>query len=248
MTRICWTATTYAAALAALCLAAAPAAAQRATVRGQVVDTRSGQPVPNAAVYVNDDRTVTLADAQGRFEAKHIRPGTRAIWAEAPGYTMDLGMVEVAGDSTRVTLEMRSDPVRLATLVVSTSRFDQRARGSAGTVRVFRENDLAGLWYGNVQQLVESRARVRPVLCPRSTVRFGLLSCVASRGTVVGSRVVVDEAPWPGGVDDLSDFHLADVSRVEIYGNGTEIRVYTRQFMDWVSRRPYVPVPLGLGW
>jgi len=248
MDRIRWTATTYAAALAAACLAAAPAAAQRATVRGQVIDTRSGQPVPNAAVYVNDDRTAVLADAQGRFEVKGVRPGTRAIWAKAPGYAMELGLVEVPGDSVRVTLEMHGDPVRLATLTVSTSRFDRRARGSASTVRVFRETDLAGMWYSNVRQLVESRARVRPTLCPGGYSRFGLLSCVASRGTAVQSRVVVDESPWLGGVEDLNDFHLADVSRVEIYGNGREIRVYTRQFMDWVSKRPYVPLPLGLGW
>jgi hypothetical protein len=248
MIRSRWTATTCAAALATAFLSAVPVAAQRATVRGQVIDTRSGQPVANAAVYLNDDRTVVLADAQGRFEVKHVRPGTRAIWAKAPGYAMDLGLVEVPGDSARVTLEMRSDPVRLATLTVSTSRFDRRARSTPTTVRVFKEADLAGMWYSNVRQLVESRARVRPTLCPGGYSRFGLLSCVASRGTAVQSRVVVDEMLWMGGVDDLADFHLADVSRVEIYGNGREIRVYTRQFMDWVSRRPYVPVPLGLGW
>ncbi|HET7229851.1 MAG TPA: carboxypeptidase regulatory-like domain-containing protein [Longimicrobium sp.] len=250
MNRIRWTATTCAAAFAAACLASTSAAAQRAIVRGQVIDTQSGQPVPNAAVYVDDNRTAVLADAQGRFEVKHVRPGTRGIWARVPGYTMDLSLVEVPADSVRVTLRMQGDPVRLATLQVTTSRLDRRARGYAGTVRVFREADLAGMWYSNVGQLVQSRARVYATPCRRiySLSRsYASSSCVSTRGTVAASHVIVDEAPWLGGVGDLRDFHLADVARVEVYGHGREIRVYTRQFMDWISKRPYVPTPLGFG-
>lgn len=246
MNRIRWTATTCAAALAAVMMAAAPAAAQSATVRGQVVDTRSGQPVPHAAVYVNDTRTAVIANAQGRFEVKHVRAGTSAIWADAPGYSMDLSLVEVPEGEAEVTLRMQSDPVRLATLQVTTSRFDRRANSYAGTVRVFRQEDLAGMWYSNVSQLLESRARVRPTRCHGVSTR-GRLNCVFTRGTVAQSRLVIDEAPWLGGTDDLRDFQLADVARVEIFGGGREIRVYTRNFMDWASQRPFVPTPLGMG-
>ena len=244
--RIRWTAITCATALAAVVTTAAPAAAQSATVKGQVVDTRSGQPVPHAAVYVNDTRTAVVADAQGRFEVRHIRPGSRAIWADAPGYTMDLSLVEVTESGAEVTLRMESDPVRLATLQVTTSRFDRRANGYAGTVRVFRQEDLATMWYGNVFQMLESRARVRSTLCPGHS-SFGRLSCVYTRGSAAQSRLVVDETPWLGDVNDMRDFQLADVARVEIFGGGREIRVYTRQFMDWASQRPFVPTPLGVG-
>jgi hypothetical protein len=246
MKRIRWTATTCAAALAAVVLAAAPAAAQSATVRGQVVDTRSGQPVAHAAVYVTDNRTAAVADAQGRFEVKHLRPGTRAIWADAPGYTMEMAMVEVPEGEVDVTLQMQSDPVRLATLEVTTSRFDRRADAYAGSVRVFRQHDLATMWYSNVAEMLESRARLKPTLCS-GYARFGRLNCVTTRGGVVQSKLVVDEANWLGGPTDLRDLNLADVARVEIFGGGREIRVYTRQFMDWASKRPYVPTPLGLG-
>lgn len=253
---------THALALAAALLAAAPAHAQRknVTVRGQVVDTRSGQPVAHAAVYLGNDRTVTVADAQGRFELKHIRPGSRAMWADAPGYSMDVVMVEVPEDPAEVTLQMRSDPVRLATLTVSTSRLDRRSRGFAGTSRVFRESDLAGMWYSNVLQMVQSRAGVRQTPCPSQAGlgRFGALGapvvgstvgggdCIYSRGGASGSRVFIDETLWIAGLDGLRDFQLAEVARVEVYGHGREVHVFTRQFMDWVSKRPYVPVPIGL--
>jgi outer membrane cobalamin receptor len=146
-----------------------------------------------------------------------------------------------------VTLRMQSDPVRLATLQVTTSRIDRRASGYAGTVRVFRQEDLAAMWYPNVAQMLESRARVQPTRCRGYSTR-GRLTCVYSRGSVVQSRLVIDEAPWLGGTEDLRDFQLADVARVEVFGNGREIRVYTRQFMDWVSNKPYVPTPLVHFW
>jgi hypothetical protein len=261
MSRIRWTASTYAAAIAAVCLAAAPAAAQRATLRGQVVDSRSGQPVPNAAVFVDDSRTGVYADAQGRFEVRHLRAGTRAIWAESPGYKMDLSMVEVAAPATQVTLQMEGNPVQLEALRVTTNRLDRRARGYAGTSRVFRESDLATMWYSNVQQLVQSRGAVRATSCRnrgsyggaygslgyRGAASYTGGGCVYSRGTTYSARVFIDEMPWVAGVESLSDFPLAEVARVEIYGQGREVHVFTRQFMNWLSQRPYVPTPIGLG-
>ncbi len=245
MTRIRWTAPTYAAALAAACIAAAPAAAQRGAVSGQVVDTRSGQPVAHAAVHVGDNRNTVVADAEGRFALDHLRPGSRAIWAEAPGYSARMGLVEIPEGPVQVRVEMRSDPVRLAALEVTTSRFDRRAMAAGGSVRLFRQADLAAMWYPNVGQMLESRAGVHPVFCPGAG--FGGTGCVATRGTTAQSRIYVDEAPWQGGTETLVDLALPAVSRVEVYGGGREVRVYTRQFMNWVSKRPYVPTPLGLG-
>ncbi|HET7229852.1 MAG TPA: carboxypeptidase regulatory-like domain-containing protein [Longimicrobium sp.] len=255
----------HALALAATLLAAAPATAQQAqqqrtTVHGQVVDTRSGQPVAHAAVYLGNDRTVTIADAEGRFELKRIRPGSRAVWAEAPGYTMEVQVAEIPSGEANLTLQMQSDPVRLATLTVTTSRLDRRARAYAGTARVFRESDLASMWYNNVQQLVESRGSVRATACPGSGFanRRGALGapmigsyvgggdCIYARGSTYSSRVFIDEMPWVGGLESLSDFQLAEVARVEIYGHGREVHVFTRQFMNWLSRRAYVPTPIGL--
>src|SRR5687768_6711617 len=53
-------------AMAAL-LAASSASAQRVTLRGQVVDAASGQPVPAAVVEVMPRRETAVTDAQGRF-------------------------------------------------------------------------------------------------------------------------------------------------------------------------------------
>jgi len=246
MSRIRWTPSSYAVVIAAACLAAAPAAAQRASVSGQVIDTHSGQPVAHAAVHVGNNRTTVVADAQGRFTVDHLRPGSRAIWAEAPGYSARMGLVEIPDGPVQVRVEMQGDPVRLATLEVTTSRFDRRARAFAGSVRVFTQADLASMWYPNVAQLLDSRARVAATLCPGYS-SFGRLDCVYTRGSTAQSRIYVDEAPWLGGQETLMDLHLPSIARVEVYGGGRQVRVYTRQFMNWASKRPYVPTPLALG-
>jgi hypothetical protein len=100
---------------------------------------------------------------------------------------------------------------------------------------------------------------VRQTACPSQAGRFGALGapvmgssssiggdCIYARGSAYTSRVFIDETPWFNGLDLLRDFQMADVARVEVYGHGREVHVFTRQFMDWVSRRPYVPVPIGM--
>jgi hypothetical protein len=245
MSRSRWFPSAYAVVLAAAVLSPAAASAQRATVKGQVVDTRSGQPVPYALVHLDDERVTAVADSTGSFEVKRVSPGSRAIWADAPGYSMAMGTVDVVpGTTVEVTLELVSNPVQLAALNVTTSRFERRARGYAGSVRVFRERDLADMWYSNVRQMVESRAGVRPVLCPGGG---GWMECTWQRGSAYQSLVFIDEVRWTGGLDRLADYSPREVSRVEVFGAGREIHVYTRQFMNWASRRPFVPTPLGLG-
>jgi hypothetical protein len=251
-------------ALAAAVLAAVPAAAQEAIVRGQVVDGNNRQPVAYAAVYVDNDRTVTVADAQGRFQVRHLRPGTRAIWADAPGYSMDLSAVEVVRGVAEVTLEMRSDPVQLATLRVSTNRLDRRSRAYGGVTRVFRQADLAAMWYSNLLEMVQFRAGVRLSGCVPGYASGGYAAgrnaltgfygsgsdddnCVYTRGKAEGANLFVDDTKWIGGLPSLADFQLAEVARVEVFDRGREVRVYTRQFMDWASKRAYIPTPVGLG-
>jgi len=251
----------HAFALAAALLAAVPTAAQNALVRGQVVDARAGQPVAGAAVYVGNNRTAVIADAQGRFEFKRVRPGTRAMWASAPSYTMDASLVDIAQGENSVRLEMRSDPVRLATLHASTNRLDRRTRSYAGTSRVFRESDMSTGWYRSVLDLVETRGGVRPTTCTSSyagfaSMRGGLApppgssiggsDCVYSRGSAYNARIYIDETLWIGGLASLNNIGIAEVARVEVYGNGREVRVFTRQFMEWASRRAYVPTPIGI--
>lgn len=87
--------------------------ARLASVRLQVVDATTNQPVPNAKVGLNDSqswRQPTAADAEGRYEQGKLRPGTYQLTIDpgdgriapmvavqlAPGMLTDLGAIPVA--------------------------------------------------------------------------------------------------------------------------------------------------------
>ncbi|NIR41286.1 MAG: hypothetical protein GWN07_36145, partial [Actinobacteria bacterium] len=69
-------------------------------------------------------------------------------------------------------------------------------------------------------------------------------NCVWRRGRIIQPRVVIDEFPAIGGLDELEAMPSNMIYMVEVYGNGSHIRVYTNQFIERLGRRPMAPIPL----
>ncbi|MCG6957637.1 MAG: carboxypeptidase regulatory-like domain-containing protein [Gemmatimonadetes bacterium] len=112
----------------AILLVAQPAVAQ--TVRGQVLDTQSGQPVTSADVYLvraESDTTAVkqgLTNESGRFSLTAPRPGRYRLRVERIGYRtivsspFDL----VASEPLEVELHISTQAIPLAPLTVVSSR------------------------------------------------------------------------------------------------------------------------------
>lgn len=239
-------------------LAASSASAQRVTLRGQVVDAASGQPVPAAVVEVMPRRETAVTDAQGRFTLRTTM-GEHVIMADALGYG-DAIMPVTLGDATvdvQVTLE--KDPVQLERIVVTASRLQSRRRAYPYAVRALSAEQIATSSAPNLESLVRERMGVFLTPCSgyasagslATRARLdpwaggGLRNCVHSRGGTATSRVYVDEVRMPdAGV--LALYSPRDVAEVEVYRNGEQIRVYTRWFMEWAARNNYTPLPLAV--
>lgn len=230
-------------AAALVALAGVPARAQHAVVRGRVVDAQTGRPVPGATVSLGPDHAGAsgVADASGRFEIAHAPSGTQTVWARAMGYGMAASTVQVPDDSITVELSIDPDPVRLAELVATTSRFEVRTRGYARAMRVFRDSELSSAASADMREFVLWHGGLRRASC--GTGRY----CVMVRGRALPTRVFVDEVRLSGGMDLLSSYRPYEVARVEVYAGGEEVRVYTKRFMDWAARTNYWPSPLHLG-
>jgi hypothetical protein len=237
--------TACAAALAAVTLAARPADAQRVTVSGTVTDAANGAPIAAAVVKVDDDYHAAVSDAQGRFAIRGVRPGTRMVWANALGYGMSAGPVAVTAEGAGVDLLLDPDPVRLAAITATVSRFEARRRSYGRSVRVIEGDRIAGSGASDMRDFVELRAGLRRTSC--GGLRGGMsggLSCVNIRGRPGRPVVYVDEVRWPGGLDLLSSYRPWDVARVEVYGGGEQIRIYTRWFLEWAAEHNYQPWPI----
>ena len=90
-------------ALLTLALADAPHAdAQTGSIRGQVTDAETGQPIPVARVTVEGTRIRTRAGQDGRYALSAVRAGGVVIVAELLGYEPERREVTVAPGRTTV--------------------------------------------------------------------------------------------------------------------------------------------------
>ena len=238
MTRTHWQ--SIACALVA-CMAATPAAAQRATLRGQVVDAASGQPVAAAVVEVMPRRERAMTDAQGRFTVSTTL-GDHVIMADALGYGSVVTPVTLGEAEVQVEVALEKDPVMLEGIVATVNRLQTRRRAYPYSVRSLDATQIATSGAPDMTRLVHERLGVYFTSCGRS---LGSTGCVYSRGSTVPARVYVDEARMPDA-GALALYTPQDVAAVEVYHNGEQIRIYTRWFMEWAARNHYTPLPLAV--
>ena len=255
MTRTHWQ--SIACALAAI-LAATPAAAQRATLRGQVIDAASGQPIAAAVIEVMPRRDKAVTDAQGRFTL-HTSLGDHVIMADALGYSSAVQPITIGDPEVEVQVGLDKDPVQLERIVVTASRLQSRRQAYPYAVRALSAEQIATSSAPNLETLVRERMGVFLTPCSgyasagslATRARFdpwaggGLRNCVYSRGGTATSRVYIDEVRMPDA-GALALYGPQDVAEVEVYRNGEQIRVYTRWFMDWAARNNYTPLPLAV--
>ena len=256
MTRTHWQLITCA--LAALA-AAAPAAAQRATLKGQVVDVESGQPIAAAVVEVMPRHEKALTDAQGRFTVRTTL-GEHVIMADAMGFGSVMTPVELADAELEVQVALAKDPVMLQGIVATASRLESRRRAYPYAVHALDAAQIATSGAPDMSILVRERLGVTFTECSRYAPGFalatsrrldpfagasGYMGCVYSRGAAAQSAVYVDEVRMPdAGI--LALYGPQDVAAVEVYHNGEQIRVYTRWFMERAARTNYRPLPLSM--
>lgn len=240
-----WHRIACAAAIAAVALAARPAAAQRVTVSGQVTDADSGQPVAGALLHVGDDEHEVMTDVHGRFSIYRVPVGDRVVWGSAMGYGTSMARVEVAaGGTSGVMLALKRDPVQLAAITATVSRFESRRRSYARAVRVMTERDIAGAAASDMRDFLEFRVGMHRVPCASFSAGAFSSDCVVIRGRPAVPIVYVDEVRWGPGLDVLSTYRPEEVARVEVYSGGEQVRVYTRWFLEWAARNDFHPLPL----
>ena len=143
-----------------LILGATPVDAQTGTILGRVVDEETQQPLPDAQIQVLRSGTGTdgtLSDAQGRFRLQ-LPVGTYVLVVELLGYgtqRIDVGGgVSVrAGETTEITIELRTTAVELAGLTVTGNRGTEAQKALESPNHVVTVSEEA----------IERRAAVTPV-------------------------------------------------------------------------------------
>ena len=122
-----------------LALFAQPAQAQFATVRGRVADGADAQPLPGAAVMVEEaagEQVGTATNGNGFFVLPRIPPGRYVLSATFVGYAPYTDTLELAfGDQRVLTITMAASEMALGEVTVETD-VAERTSGTAGLVTV----------------------------------------------------------------------------------------------------------------
>ncbi len=236
-------------AVLALCVAAVALAAQGAWAQdldeefdlaGRVVG-EGGRPLVGAFVSFAGADWGSLTDEAGRFRLPDVLPGRVELHVEQLGYADGswAGVVGPGSDALIIRLEPRA--VMLEGLRVVTDRFETRRRALAVSSRAYEREDLATSPYSTARDFVEARGGIFTTAC-RGRFASHATTCVWSRGRAVAPTVYVDEAPVFAGMEYLAVMEPHELNRVEIYGRGTHIRVYTQNFMARAARIRLQPV------
>ena len=221
------------------------------TIMGVVYDVVTGTAIPTAAVSLENGRQGVLTDDQGIFRLEDVEAGPQLLVVTQFGYQKravaatitpeSSGMMQVALTPRPIMLAGVTATVENVTEMEARLRFRRRAAGFA--TQAYDRRELFRAMTGTPLDFLNQRSMVRIVTCPPGAPAS---RCVFRRGRAIEPWVYVDEALAWGGLDELETYAVSDIYLMEVYSRGSEIRIYTNQFMEQMARKPMMPIPLNL--
>jgi outer membrane receptor protein involved in Fe transport len=128
-----------------------PALSQSGVLRGAVVDSTSGDPLPGVSVSLRGTARGTTTDLQGRYEFGGLPEGACELEATLIGYQPLVQRAEVrAGAAVALDLRLVPRPIHLSEMLVHADR-----AASAASAQAVREFDLQIRPRASAQQLLQ---------------------------------------------------------------------------------------------
>lgn len=226
-----------AAAAALLAAAAPPARAQqsepRILVTGTVMDSVSGYPLYGVAVATTTTHDHTATDSTGAFTLS-VPAGTVMLTFTGRGFQPVAQLLASTGNVELGRVSLLPEAFALAPIEVSVSQLEQRIRQFTGSVRVFPERMLAHAGDSDLFQYLRHRVPLRPVPC-NATDNGPMTECFLVRGRPERPQLFINEVR----ISTLAlteIYRPEDVARVEVFAGGKMIRIYTRGYLEMMSR------------
>ena len=211
-------------------------------VRGVVRDAATQRYLEGARVSIEGSPGGTLTDSRGIFELVGD-VGPLELRVEQFGYVGVIIGAEVdAEPGAPVEVALEPEPFMLDGITVvadglaeMVQRIENRRNAAATSTRAFELDDLMSSPAWNVEELLSFAATVNLVPCPPQSDDD---LCMRVRGRVVSPTVCFDDILLFGGLDQLANNPLHQFYLVEVFGQGTVIKVYTHWYMERVARSP----------
>ena len=221
--------------------------AAQATLRGRVIDSELGHPLPSALVRIQPGPAPLTTDTLGRFEAQGLPAGDAEVTIQAIGYAQGVFTVHLppAGavegvftlDFTGYRLPEVVVQARAEQLMPRYLDFEQRRRRGHGAY--LRWDDIKAQGYSSVGDALRVVRGVR-IQCNQQT-----FECFA----VMARTPQCHPTWWIDGVE-VSSFHentpIRDIYGIEIYRGPGEVpgefsgsNAACGVIVMWTKSRPY---------
>ncbi|MDA1091681.1 MAG: TonB-dependent receptor [Acidobacteria bacterium] len=208
-------------------LTASSAQAQRAGVRGAVVDP-DGRPAPNATVLVSDQavvRRTAVTDSQGRFHVENLTAGHYELRVVMAGFAATPTTVALSPDQTQsVTLALRVSAIGESVVVTAAGRELPRSRVT-DSVTVVTADDIAARQFETVADALRFSV---PGLGVTATGGRGEQTALFTRGGESDFTLVMIDGVRVngfGGAFDFAHLPVGDIERIEVV-RGPQSAVY----------------------
>jgi hypothetical protein len=214
----------------------------RVRIRGRVLDEVTRTPVAGAFVGRSYSDSGVLTDSLGLFTLELLSDFSYPITVENLGYrTLDVVLSPTAPEEF-TTILISPDPIAIQGLRVLVDRFARRRRTYAGPVRAIDQDRLLN---EPSQSAFELLRRSIPFGRPCRTSFEEL--CTVRRGREQVVTVCIDERPAFAGARELELFDVKELYLVELYGWGSQVRVYSRWYVDRLLSEGRTLRPLSFG-
>jgi hypothetical protein len=194
------------------------------TIRGQVTEKKTGDPIMDAEVLLATNRS-TGTNINGRFKLSKVRVG-EPVYLEVRAIGMMPVNAEVdAEKDTTLHFALDADPIGQRMIAQQIARLDRRTDAVGYSVQKFPREEVMRL--------------------PGSTM-FDMIRWRLAASRKGMACLFIDDREAFFGMVELQSLLPDQIERFEIIDRGLMVRVYTRRYIQDMLRKRAQPSPIVL--
>ncbi|MEX0593719.1 MAG: TonB-dependent receptor plug domain-containing protein [Balneolaceae bacterium] len=223
-------------------IAATPLMAQEGTLDGQLLDARTGQPLPGVTLYIPELDRGTASDVDGQFSIDRLPYGEYTLRLSSVGYQTRHLPLPIHDEQVSLTLDLEEDLVGLGELIVTGQGQGLERYRLSTNVTAITGNEIDRLPTLRLDQILQSNlsnAQVRFTSGEPGTASLirgrGVVSALTATTPVVYiDGVRVDQTTGfnlyqgTGGSQSsaLADIPVENIERIEVVSGGAATTLY----------------------
>lgn len=183
----------------------------RITLSGTIVDTKTGETLPNVVVNIKELNLWTAADVNGNFSFKNVVPGIYSIQTSCLGYKDYEMKMELTRDVLNYKLRLEEQSLALKEVVVTAT--DARKMNSSSNISKAALDHLQVTNLADAMQLLPGSLTSNPKLT--ELAQISVRDIMKDQNSAIGTAIIVD------GARMSNDANMQMITTAKVSGSGS---------------------------